>query len=133
MQLRRMADASIAMAERKPDELKAAMEKLGQQAPSGRQLFLLRMAGLLAPAPGASTLMRVRGFALILLLIVVLVLIGFLLAQLVGLPFGGISTAGAFFLGLLIDGLAIGGLVYFGRRKQQAAIAARSAGPPPKT
>lgn len=132
MQLRRMADASIAMAERKPDELKVAMERLGQQAPSGRQLFLLRMAGLLAPAPGASRAQRFRGFALILLLIVVLLLVGFLLAQLVALPFGGISTAGAVFLGLLIVGLILGGLVYFGRKKQKKALAARAAGPPPK-
>lgn len=132
MQLRRMADASIAMAERKPDELKVAMERLGQQAPSGRQLFLLRMAGLLAPAPGASKFHRVRGFLLIFLLIVVLVLVGFLLAKLVGLPFGGISTAGAIFLGLLLDGLILGGLFYFGRKKQKKALAARAAGPPPK-
>lgn len=132
MQLRRMADASIAMAERKPDELKVAMERLGQQAPSGRQLFLLRMAGLLAPAPGASKAKRFRGFALILLLIIALLLLGFLLAQLVALPFGGISTAGAVFLGLLIVGLILGGLVYFGRKKQKKALAARAAGPPPR-
>src|SRR5438045_9387300 len=37
MQLRRMADASLAMAERRPDDLKAAMEKLGQEGPTGRQ------------------------------------------------------------------------------------------------
>src|SRR5881398_1906264 len=43
MQLRRMADASIAMAERRPDDLKAAMEKLGQAPPSSRQLFVLRL------------------------------------------------------------------------------------------
>src|SRR4051812_35769917 len=29
MQLRRMADASLAMAERRPDDLRAAMERLG--------------------------------------------------------------------------------------------------------
>src|SRR3954471_19247136 len=42
MQLRRMADASLAMAERRPDDLKEAMERLGQAPPSGRQLFVLR-------------------------------------------------------------------------------------------
>src|SRR4249920_1718309 len=45
MQIRRMADASLALAERRPDALKAAVEKLGQEAPSGRQLLLLRVAG----------------------------------------------------------------------------------------
>ena len=47
-----MMRASLALAERKPDELKAAMEKLGQEAPSGRQLFMLRMMGLVMPPQG---------------------------------------------------------------------------------
>ena len=34
MQIRRMADASIALAERRPDDLKEAVERLGQEAPS---------------------------------------------------------------------------------------------------
>ena len=44
-----MMKASLALAERRPDELKDAMEKLGQEAPSGRQMFMLRMMGLLIP------------------------------------------------------------------------------------
>src|SRR6187455_1629536 len=48
MALRRMADASLALAERRPDDLKAAVERLGQAPPSGRQLLLLRIMGLLA-------------------------------------------------------------------------------------
>ncbi len=63
MQIRRMADASLALAERRPDDLKVAVERLGQEAPSSRQLFLLRVAGLLAPPPGAGWLARVRGIA----------------------------------------------------------------------
>ena len=51
MQLRRMADASLALAERRPDDLKAAVERLGQAPPSNRQLLLLRLMGLLAPPP----------------------------------------------------------------------------------
>ncbi len=129
MQLRRMADASIAMAERRPDDLKAAMEKLGQEAPSNRQLFLLRIAGLLAPPPGAPRSARIRGIALLIGLVVALLLIGFLLAKLVGLAFGGISTAGAFFLGLVIIAVILGGLTYFGRKRQKKALAARAAGP----
>lgn len=34
MQLRRMASASLALAERRPDDLKEAVQKLGQQAPA---------------------------------------------------------------------------------------------------
>ena len=63
MQIRRMADASLALAERRPDDLKIAVERLGQEAPSSRQLFLLRAAGLLAPPPSAGKLARVRGIA----------------------------------------------------------------------
>ena len=55
MQLRRMAEASLALAERRPDDLKAAVEKLGQQAPSSRQLFVLRLMGLISPPQGASS------------------------------------------------------------------------------
>ena len=50
--LRQMMQASMALAERRPDDLKAAVEKLGQEAPSSRQLFLLRIMGLIAPPPG---------------------------------------------------------------------------------
>ena len=70
MQIRRMADASIALAERRPDDLKEAVERLGQEAPSTRQLLLLRIAGLLAPPPGSSPWLRVRGVLLIVGLVV---------------------------------------------------------------
>src|SRR4051812_40557022 len=53
MQIRRMADASLALAERRPDDLKVAVERLGQAPPSGRQLFALRAMGLLIP-PGSA-------------------------------------------------------------------------------
>src|SRR4030081_2342145 len=49
MQLRRMADASLALAERRAGDLKEAVERLGQEPPSGRQMFALRAMGLLVP------------------------------------------------------------------------------------
>ncbi len=55
MALRRMADASLALAERRPDDLKAAVEQLGQAPPSSRQLLLLRFMGLVAPPASAGT------------------------------------------------------------------------------
>src|SRR6476620_8554832 len=91
MQLRRMAEASLALAERRPDDLKAAVEKLGQQAPSSRQLFILRIMGLIAPQQGASLFLRLRGGAILLAIVLVLLAIGFGLAELVALPFGGTS------------------------------------------
>src|SRR3954447_10824161 len=54
MALRRMADASLALAERRPDDLKAAVERLGQAPPSNRQLLMLRFVGLVAPPPSAG-------------------------------------------------------------------------------
>src|SRR4051794_9764247 len=92
MQLRRMADASLALAERRPNDLKAAVERLGQAPPSGRQLMLLRVMGLIAPPPGAPLWLRARGVLLLLLAVIALVLVGFAVVKLVALPFGGAST-----------------------------------------
>jgi hypothetical protein len=127
MALRRMADASLALAERRPDDLKAAVERLGQAPPSNRQLLLLRLMGLLAPPASAGSFARVRGIAIVVGLVVLLLAIGFGLANLVALPFGGISIPGAILLGLVIVALAIGTLALLGRRKQRKALAARSA------
>ena len=52
--LRQMMKASLALAERRPTIFKAAMEKLGQEAPSSRQLLLLRLMGLVAPPASAG-------------------------------------------------------------------------------
>ena len=71
LQLRRMAEASLALAERRPADLKAAAEKLGQTPPTNRQLLALRFMGLVAPPPGAPLWLRARGILLIILLVVV--------------------------------------------------------------
>lgn len=126
--LRQMMNASLALAERKPDELKAAVEKLGQEPPSGRQLFLLRIAGLLVPPPGAGALARVRGIALLVLLVLVLLAAGYGLAELAFLPFGGIGLIGGLLVGLLIVVAVLGVLSLVGRRRQRKAREAR-AGP----
>lgn len=123
MQLRRMAEASLALAERRPDALKAAVEKLGQQAPSNRQLFALRIMGLIAPPQGASKLLKLRGGLIILALVVVLIAVGFGVASLVLLPFGGGSTFGASALGIVIVIVVIAVLAFLGKRKQKAARA----------
>src|SRR2546430_16306602 len=102
MQLRRMADASLALAERRPDDLKAAVERLGQAPPSTRQLLLLRFMGLVAPSPGAPLLLRARGILLILLLVLLLLAVGLGLVELISLPFGGVGLGGRLLLGLLV-------------------------------
>jgi hypothetical protein len=131
MQLRRMADASLALAERRPDDLKAAVERLGQEAPSSRQLFLLRVMGLLAPAQGASTVAKVRAFALVIAIVVGLLLVGFGLVKLIALPFGGSGTFSSILLGLVLIIAILAGLTLFGRRRQAKALATRNAGAPP--
>jgi hypothetical protein len=125
MALRRMADASLALAERRPDDLKAAVERLGQEAPSSRQLMLLRFMGIVAPPSSAGTLARVRGIAIILGLIVALVLVGTLIAKLIAWPLGGVSTLVAVWLGILIVIVALVVLALLGRRRQARAQAAR--------
>jgi hypothetical protein len=124
--LRQMMKASLALAERRPDELKEAMEKLGQQAPSGRQLFMLRMMGLLIPPSSAGALARIRGILLIIALVIVLLALGFGVVKLIALPFGGIGTASAIFFGFLLVVIAIAVLVILGRRRQARAQAARA-------
>ncbi|MGI8805370.1 MAG: hypothetical protein ACR2IN_06725 [Thermoleophilaceae bacterium] len=126
--LRQMMRASLALAERRPDELKEAVQKLGQEPPSARQLFLLRVTGLLIPPAGAGLVPRVRGIILLLLLLVLLVSVGYGLAELIFLPLGGIGLIGGVLLGMLIVILVLGALTLIGRRRQSRAQAAR-AGP----
>jgi hypothetical protein len=125
--LRQMMKASLALAERRPDELKEAVEKLGQEPPSSRQLFLLRVTGLLLPPPGAGIAARIRGFVLLFLIVVVLLAAGYGLAELILLPFGGIGLVGGLLVGLLIVALVLGVLTLIGRRRQRRAQAARAA------
>ena len=125
--LRQMMKASMALAERKPDELRDAMEKLGQEAPSGRQLFLLRMMGLLIPPQSAGMWPRVRGILLLIALVILLLALGFALVKLIALPFGGLGTGSAVFFGFLLVVIVLGVLVLFGRRRQAKARATRGA------
>ena len=123
--LRQMMKAALAQAERRPDELREAMEKLGQEPPSNRQLMLLRLMSLIAPPPNSSVLMRVRGFAVLIVLVLVILAVGFGLANLIALPFGGVGTLGGILLGLLIVAAVLGVLALVGRRRQDKARAAQ--------
>jgi hypothetical protein len=60
--------------------------------------------------------------------VIVLIAIGFGLAKLVALPFGGVGTVGALLLGLLIVVGILAILTMLGRRRQAKAAAARAAG-----
>src|ERR1700737_3103263 len=77
LHLRRMADASLALAERRADDLKKATERLGVEAPTSRQLRGLRIMGLVAPPASAGALARVRGVMLIIAFVVLVLAVGF--------------------------------------------------------
>ncbi len=124
LQIRRMADASLALAERRAGDLKDAVERLGQTPPSGRQMFALRAMGLLMPASSAGILARLRGILLILVLIVVLLAIGLGLVELVALPFGGIGLAPGILLGLFVVLAVLGVVAAVARRRRDRAKAA---------
>jgi hypothetical protein len=128
MQLRRMADASIALAERRAGDLKEAVERLGQAPPSNRQLMILRFMGLVAPPPGASVLLRIRGILIIIGIIVGLLAVGLGIVELVSLPFGGVGIAAGLLYGAVLVVAALGVLVLLGRRRQARAKSARAAG-----
>src|SRR5450755_1047500 len=75
LQLRRMADASLALAERRADDLKKATERLGVEAPTNRQLRGLKLMGLVAPPKSAGSLARVRGVLTIVVLVIAILLL----------------------------------------------------------
>jgi len=125
MQLRRMADASLALAERRAGDLKQAVERMGQEPPSSRQLFALRAMGLLIPPSSAGILARIRGILLIIALIVVLLALGLGIVELVSLPFGGLGLAPGILLGLFLVIAVLGVTAAIGRRRRDRARAAR--------
>jgi hypothetical protein len=123
LQLQQMAKASLALAERRPDDLKAAAIKLGQTPPSNRQLLVLRLMGLIAPPASAGMPRRIGGILLILAIVVVLLALGWGIVQLVALPFGGLDPALSIFWGFLLVAVVIGVAAFLGRRRQKTARA----------
>lgn len=123
MQIRRMADASLALAERRAGDLKQAVERLGQAPPSGRQMLALRAMGLLLPPSSAGIIARIRGILLIIALVIALLAIGLGIVELISLPFGGISLPAGVLLGLFLVAAVIAVLVLVGRRKRDRAKA----------
>ena len=126
LQLRRMADAALALAERRADDLKRATERLGVEAPTNRQLRGLKFMGLVAPPKSAGTLARVRGVLIIIALIIAVLLLGFGIVSLVALATGGLSLDLRIFWGFVLLVVAIGVLAFFGRRRQRKAQADRA-------
>src|SRR5436305_1004531 len=126
MHLRRMADASLALAERRADDLKKATERLGMEAPTTRQLRGLQLLGLLVPPASAGAVARIRGVLLIILLIVLVLALGFGIIYGIGQAAGGISVQLSVFYGFLLVLVALGVLGFVGRRRQRRMKAERA-------
>lgn len=121
MQIRRMADASMALAERRPADLKAAVQKLGQEAPSNRQLLMLRVLGIVAPPKTAGTFARVRGVLAVVAFIALVIFAAFLIVTLIALPFGGLNAGLRVFYSFVLLLVVLAGLFIVGRRRQKKA------------
>jgi hypothetical protein len=126
MQFRRMADAALAFAERRADDYKEAVERLGVEAPTSRQLRGLKLMGLVAPPASAGALARIRGILVVIVLIILILAAGFGLVNLVALPFGGVSLDLSIFYGFVVVAIAVAVLAYYGRRRQKRAQAERA-------
>jgi hypothetical protein len=123
LQLRRMAEASLALAERRAGDLKIATEKLGGTPPTNRQLLMLRVMGVIAPPPSAGLPRRIGGVALVIAAIVLVIVLGWAIVSLVTLPFGPDLGNTAWFYGFLLVVIVLGVLAFFGRRRQRNARA----------
>jgi uncharacterized membrane protein len=121
LQLRRMAEASLALAERRAGDLKVAAEKLGQTPPSNRQLLALRVMGVIAPPASAGILRRIAGILILIVAIIAAILLGWAIVKLVALPFGGIASGVAFFWGFMLLAIVLAVLVVLGRRRSKRA------------
>jgi len=124
--IRRMADASLALAERRPDDLKKATERLGVESPSAGQLRSLKFLGLIAPPASAGTLARIRGIVIAVVLIIGVLALGFGIVYGIGSAAGGISVDTAIFFGFVLVLIVVGVLAVIGRRRQKRAKAKRA-------
>src|SRR3954471_13448323 len=110
LQLRRIAEASLALPERRRNDSKAAAEKLGQTPPSNRQLLALRFMGLIAPGGNAPAWRRVAGVVLLLAIIIELLALGWCIVKLIALPLGGVDSGLAIFYGFLLVVAVLGAM-----------------------
>ena len=123
--IRKMADASLALAERRADDLKRATERLGVEAPTKRQLRSLQFLGLIAPPASAGILARIRGILIAIALVVAVLALGFGIVYGIGSAAGGISIQLAIFYGFLLVLIVLGVVAFLGRRRQKRAQAER--------
>ena len=124
--IRKMADASLALAERRADDLKRATERLGVEAPSTGQLRSLRFLGLIAPPASAGALARIRGILIAIVLVVAILALAFGIVYGVAAIFGGMSVDLSIFWAFVLVAIVVGVLAIWGRRRQKRAQAQRA-------
>jgi uncharacterized membrane protein len=124
--IRKMAEASLALAERRADDLKRATERLGVEAPTKRQLRSLQFLGLIAPPASAGVLARIRGILIAIVLVILILAVGFGIVYGIAQIFGGMSVDLSIFWGFVLVAIVVGVLAFFGRRRQKRAQAQRA-------
>jgi hypothetical protein len=120
MQLRRMADASLALAERRRTTSSRPSSASGRRRPAAASSSCCASWGCWRRRPARVPRPGPR-IAIILAIVVVLLLLGWGIVELVALPFGGVSTAGGLLLGVVVIALILGVLALVGRRRQARA------------
>ena len=126
LQLRRMADASLALAERRAGDLQKATERLGVEGPTTKQLRGLKLVGLIAPPASAGVLARIRGIVLLLLLLAAVLGVGLGIVLLIEIPAGSTSITASIGYAVVLVLIVLGTVAYFGRRRQKRAKAERA-------
>jgi hypothetical protein len=126
LQLRRMADASLALAERRPEDLRKATERLGVEGPTNRQLWGLRIMGIVAPPSSGGIIARVRGILIVLVALAAVLAAGFGIITGISEATGGLSLDLRIFWGVLLVVVVFVVLIVLGRRRQKRAQAERS-------
>jgi VIT1/CCC1 family predicted Fe2+/Mn2+ transporter len=126
LQLRRMADASLALAERRAEDLKKATERLGVEGPTTKQLRGLKLMGLIAPPASAGLLARTRGIVLLILLLALILGAALGIVLLIEIPAGGTAISASIGYAVLLALIALGTVAYFGRRRQKRVQAERA-------
>jgi hypothetical protein len=126
LQLRRMADASLALAERRADDLKKATERLGVEGPTTKQLRGLKLMGLVAPPASAGLVARVRGIVLLILLLALVLGVALGIVLLIEIPAGSTAISASIGYAVLLALVSLGAVAYFGRRRQKRVQAERA-------
>src|SRR5579875_1938574 len=114
MYIRRQAEAALAFAERRPDDYREAVERLGGEVPTGWSMFGFRLVA------------RLRGIVLALALVALIVGVGFGIIFGIGTAAGGISVPFSVFWGFILMACVLAVMAAIGRRRQKQARARRA-------